>query len=215
MHVRSQWLVGEVLLPLPWGEFGDTAGGVLSDTLQHIDQVGVGVDALHAAGGDQTLGNADMAGAQFGPAEQPVLAPHRNGPQAALQMVGVDRNVRIAQEQFQPGTAFARIGQRLGEGIAGQKALAFELLIDPLEQGLDSRFAVTQSMQALVLPAQALIADVLLDGIQFGNRGQRVSGRFRVGLLCLEELAPGVRPAQNMCKNPLGSRSVSCGPSGT
>lgn len=36
--------------------------------LQHIDEAGMRVDAMHAAGDDQTLDDADVLDAEFGPA---------------------------------------------------------------------------------------------------------------------------------------------------
>ena len=36
------------------------------------------------------------------PQEQPILAPYRDGPQGALEMVGVNGNVWIGEEDFKP-----------------------------------------------------------------------------------------------------------------
>jgi hypothetical protein len=47
---------------------------VKADPLQHIDQVGIGVDTMQAARDDQTLYDADMLGTELGPTEQPVFA---------------------------------------------------------------------------------------------------------------------------------------------
>lgn len=47
---------------------------MLADAQQHIGQVGVGIDVVQFAGADQALNDADMLGADLGPAEQPVLA---------------------------------------------------------------------------------------------------------------------------------------------
>ena len=41
-------------------------GGVLSDALQHVDQIGVRVRALQLAGREQTLDHADALGTQLG-----------------------------------------------------------------------------------------------------------------------------------------------------
>jgi hypothetical protein len=41
---------------------------MLADTLQHIDRVGVGINAVQAAGDDQALREADVFGTPFGPA---------------------------------------------------------------------------------------------------------------------------------------------------
>lgn len=50
MQIRAQWVGDEVLLPQPRGEFGDARCGVLADTLQNIDEVGVRVDPGGAPG---------------------------------------------------------------------------------------------------------------------------------------------------------------------
>ena len=42
---------------------------MLADPLQDIDQVGVGVDAMQSTGDDQALHDADVFGAELGPAE--------------------------------------------------------------------------------------------------------------------------------------------------
>ena len=62
-----------MLRPESRREFSDSAGGVLADALEDVDEVGVRIDAVQSAGGDQALDDADVPGAEFGPAEQPVL----------------------------------------------------------------------------------------------------------------------------------------------
>jgi len=62
-----------VLLPEPRGELGDPGGGVLTDPLQHVDEVGVHVDLVQPTGGDQALHDADLLGAELAPAEVPVF----------------------------------------------------------------------------------------------------------------------------------------------
>ena len=71
MQVGAQRVIGEVLLPQTWRELGDAGSGVLRDALKHIDEVGVGIDAMEAAGDDQALDDADVAGAELGPTEKP------------------------------------------------------------------------------------------------------------------------------------------------
>jgi hypothetical protein len=43
------------------GEFGHPGCGVLRDSLEDIDEVGVGIDAVQATGDDQTLDDAEVA----------------------------------------------------------------------------------------------------------------------------------------------------------
>ena len=63
-----------MLFPEPWREFGDATGGVLGDALQDVDEVVVGIHTLQSAGDDKALDDADVFGAELGPAEHPVLA---------------------------------------------------------------------------------------------------------------------------------------------
>jgi len=44
---------------------------MLADSLQDVDQVGVGIDAVEPAGDDQALDDADLFGTEFCPTEKP------------------------------------------------------------------------------------------------------------------------------------------------
>jgi hypothetical protein len=48
-------------------------GRMLSDALEDVDEVVVGVDVVQPAGDDQALDDADVFGPELGPAEEPVL----------------------------------------------------------------------------------------------------------------------------------------------
>ncbi len=67
----------------------------------------------------------------------------------SLRFLGVDRHIRIGEEHFQTQPALARIGQCLGEWIAGQQTLALELALDPVEEPLHLRTEALAAMQAL------------------------------------------------------------------
>jgi hypothetical protein len=56
------------MLPAPRCEFVDSARGILTDTLQHIDGIVVGIDVLQAAGDDQALHDSDVLVAKLDPA---------------------------------------------------------------------------------------------------------------------------------------------------
>ena len=73
---------------------------MLSDTLQHIDEVVVWIDGVQPTGHQHALHDTDVLGAEFGPTE-PIFATHPNHPQCALQMVGIDRHVRVAEIDFE------------------------------------------------------------------------------------------------------------------
>ena len=57
------------------GELGNTAGGMFTDSLQHIHEVGVGVDTVQSTGDDQSLDDANVLGAEFSPAKEPGVRP--------------------------------------------------------------------------------------------------------------------------------------------
>ena len=63
-----------MLLPQTRRQLSNFARRMNAEPLQHIDQVGIGVDAMQAARDDQTLHDADVLGAELGPAEVPILA---------------------------------------------------------------------------------------------------------------------------------------------
>jgi len=69
VQVRSQRIGSELIFPDAGRERFDFAGRMLVDPLQHIDQVGVRIDAVQPAGGQQALDDADVPGAGLGPAE--------------------------------------------------------------------------------------------------------------------------------------------------
>ena len=56
MKVRAHWVIGEQTLPVSRREFIDAAGGVLGDTLKHIDQIGGRVDVVEPTRSHQTFG---------------------------------------------------------------------------------------------------------------------------------------------------------------
>ena len=156
----------EALLPQARGEFCDAAGGMHADALQDIDEVGVGIDVVQATSDDERLDDADMLGAELGPAEQPRLSAHGDHTQRALQMIGIDRHVGISEKDLEAGASLARIGERLGERVRRREPLALKLGIDPVEEALEERLAVGEAMQPLGLAGQGERADLFLHGIE-------------------------------------------------
>ena len=71
MQIGAQRIISEVLFPEARRQFGDTRGRMLPHALKHIDEIGVRIDAVQAAGHDQTLDNADMSGPELGPTKEP------------------------------------------------------------------------------------------------------------------------------------------------
>jgi len=80
--------------------------------LQDVDQVGVGVDAVQAAGDEEGLDDADVFGTELGSAKEPGFSAHRNDPQRALDMVSIDRNIGIGEKNFE-----ARAGARAHSSV--------------------------------------------------------------------------------------------------
>ena len=60
----------------------DICGGVRIDTLQHIDQIHIGIQPLEFAGDDKTVENSCRAGTELEPTEKPVFPSHRDRPLA-------------------------------------------------------------------------------------------------------------------------------------
>ena len=68
---------------------------MLSHTLEHIDEIGIRIDAVQSASNNQALDNADVFSAKFCPAKEPGLAAHGDNPQRALEMIGINRYIGI------------------------------------------------------------------------------------------------------------------------
>ena len=73
-----------------------------ADSLEHIDQVGVGIHRVQPARHQQTLDDPDPLRADLARSEQPVAFPERNRMQRPLQMVRVDGHFGVVDEYLQP-----------------------------------------------------------------------------------------------------------------
>ena len=69
MQVRPLRIVGKHLLPDPCRILMHQRRRVLTDELQHVDEVVVRIDLVQPIGRQQALYNADVPGAQLSPAE--------------------------------------------------------------------------------------------------------------------------------------------------
>ena len=72
IEVGAQRVIGEVLFPQTGCEEVDLKRGMGIDALQHIDQIARGIDTLETTRRQQTLNEADMAGTDFRPTEEPM-----------------------------------------------------------------------------------------------------------------------------------------------
>ena len=102
----------------------DTTGWMLANALQDIDPIVVGVDRVQPTGHDQALEDADVPGAEFCPAEQPIATPHRNRPQSTFEMLGVDRHVRVDEKHLQPASLVTGKASALVSGLLGSNPCA-------------------------------------------------------------------------------------------
>ena len=88
--------------------------------------------------------------------------------------------------------------QRLGEGVARQQCGVACLRLGPVEEGLGHGFGVRQAVALLGLAGEAVLADVLLDGVEGADARQRLGHRLGLDVLSTLEATAGVRPALGM-----------------
>ncbi len=136
---------------------------------------------------------ADVARADLGPAEQPVLSPHRDHPQGALEVVGVDGNIRVAEVDPQRRLATVGIHQRLGERRAVHQIEALALGVTPAEEGVDHGQGVAAAVGELGFALEFPVADRLLDLVQGTDQRERLLGR-RLAVAGALEVPPAMRP---------------------
>lgn len=108
-------------------------------------------------------------------------------------MVGVDRHVRIGQEHLQAALPFQCVLDGFAQWAARFHVLAVDLVIAPLPEGPDARFAVLGAGLLLVGPFPSLFADPGFDLVDPGNPQQG----FLCGVIAvtgLPEMAPRVGP---------------------
>jgi len=168
---------------------------MLSNALQYVHEVIVRIDVVQPTCRQQALHNSDVFGAQLGPAEQPVLFTHRNDPQSTLEVVCVDRHLRVIQVDRQAHPALTDIPQRAKEGAARQESLFVELRVDPGKETFQGRFRLFLSARELGLARQPIVADLLLDLLKGGDRVQCLVGLRRLDIPGIKDLAACVCPA--------------------
>ena len=111
----------------PGQQVVDAAVGVAVDKAgQHVGDVGLGLDVVQLAGLDQRSDHGPVLAAAVGAGEQAVLAVEGQGPDGALDGVGIELDAAVVQEAGEALPAAQGVADRLGQ-------LAF--LADGLEPG--------------------------------------------------------------------------------
>ena len=101
---------------------------------------------MQPAGRQQALDDANMSGTHLAPAKEPILATHRDHPQCALQMVGIDRHIGVAKVGAQLRLVVGRVHQRLGQWCAVNQIKALALLVAPAEEDLGDRLGMAAAI---------------------------------------------------------------------
>jgi hypothetical protein len=115
---------------------------MLPDSLQDIDEIGIGIDTLLAACDQQAVHDGQVLGAYFRPAKEVIFSAHGDRPQGPFQMVRVHLDLRFTQKDFQRWLPIHGVLQRLAQRIAGRQVQALTLLIAALPESFDHRPAV-------------------------------------------------------------------------
>src|ERR1700674_2707465 len=160
-------------LPVPRQKFVETAGGMtVGHALQDVPEPGTGLDVVELCGGDEGADGCPSDAATVRAREQMVLAPERDGPDGALDLVVVEVDAAVIEESGEGWPARQRITNGLGEGAGGWNAA--KLHLEPRLHHLDERAgAAVTNMPACVCGAPL---DRSFDRIEFGDPPQGLGG---------------------------------------
>jgi hypothetical protein len=87
---------------------------------EHVAQIGVGLDAVELAGLDEARHGRPTRATAIGAGEEVVLAAERDGPDRALDRVGVEVDATVIQEAAERIPARERVADRLVPGISSE-----------------------------------------------------------------------------------------------
>src|SRR5215470_12757541 len=180
-------------LPIPRQQLVESIDRISVDhALEHVAQVGVGLDAVHLARFDQRAECRPSFSAEIRTREEMILAPECNRTDCALNWVGIKLDATVVQESREAVPARQRIADRIGKPAATRRAA--ELLLEPDLQLFDQRLRERPSLGHPQRRRQA--ANAVLDGVELAYPPQRFGcdGRVR----CFEELieiTPHMHPA--------------------
>jgi hypothetical protein len=111
------------------------------DALEYVDEVGVRVDPVKPARDQQALETPDVLGADLRPARHPILASRRDHSKYALEMIGIQWDIRVLQGDTQLGIPDQRVLRRLGERVRGEQDPIPQRLLQPLNEPIHNRLA--------------------------------------------------------------------------
>lgn len=120
----------------------DVKGGMSVDALEHVHEADIWIDALEAVRRYETLHDPHIPRPHFRPAKQPRLAPHSDSANLLLQMIRIQRHVRIFQKHVECRLALQHIRSGFGEGIGGQQELLPERPVQPGKEGVHDQRGV-------------------------------------------------------------------------
>lgn len=114
-----------------------------------------------------------------------ITPTHRHRADLTLEMIGVDRHVRVLQEHAESGFSLESVIGGLGEGARRQQEVLFVGLCQPDEEGIHHRLAVRAAILELLLAVQATLSDRGLMRVERPDlldclRGQRRLHLFRI-----------------------------------
>ncbi len=110
-------------------------------------------------------------------------------------MVGIQWHIGVFQKHPEAGFSVEHIVQRLGQWITGQQAAQFTLLLAPLEEVLDDRLSVLQTVLTFLVSAQTFCLDGLFGLIKPGDLLQGSIGPHWVIGQRLDKVTTTVHPA--------------------
>jgi hypothetical protein len=112
---------------------------VAVDPLQHVHQVGTGVNLAQEAALDQGVENGRVASADLGHVEHPVLATYSLGPEGPLDVIGIQRDGGILKTDLELSLPGQGISGSLQESVGRKQAPPIDLLLQEIEDLLHDR----------------------------------------------------------------------------
>ena len=192
LHVTSG-LDGFYRLPGPRQELVEPIDGISVDhALEHVDEIGVWLEAVELGGFDQGADDRPTFAAAVAAGKEMILPSESYGTNRALDWIGVEFDAAVMQKARQSVPTRKRIADRFGQRAAPR--YAGQLRLEPIAQGLDDGCGKGPPFGKAA--SGGLPAHPRLDGIEFADPAQCFGrhGRAR-GFRDFVELAPCVRPA--------------------